>query len=58
MVDPETVVISAGKRNKFDHPHWEPIKLFRQTGARIYRTDYHGNVTIITDGKTYEVQTH
>nr|HPJ72733.1 MBL fold metallo-hydrolase [bacterium] len=35
LTDPEVVVVSAGKRNKFDHPHWEPIKLFRQTGARI-----------------------
>lgn len=54
LIDPEAVVISAGKRNKFDHPHWEPIKLFRETGARIYRTDYSGTITIATDGKTYE----
>ena len=54
LINPEVVVISAGKRNKFDHPHWEPIKLFRQTGARIYRTDYSGTITIATDGKTYE----
>lgn len=54
LIDPEVVVISAGKRNKFDHPHWEPIKLFRETGARIYRTDYSGTITITTDGKDYE----
>lgn len=57
MVDPEVVTISAGKRNKFDHPHWEPMKLFRKTGADIYRTDHLGNITILTDGKTYEVVT-
>lgn len=57
MCDPEVVTISAGKRNKFDHPHWEPIKLFRETGAEIYRTDYLGHITVLTDGKTYQVVT-
>lgn len=57
MTNPEVVIISAGKRNKFDHPHWEPIKLFRESAAKIYRTDYHGNITIVTDGKTFEVLT-
>ncbi len=55
LTDPEVVVISAGKRNKFDHPHWEPMKLFRESGAEIWRTDYHGNVTVLTDGEGYEV---
>ncbi len=57
MCDPEVVTVSAGKRNKFSHPHWEPMKLFRETGADIYRTDTLGNITILTDGKTYEVVT-
>jgi len=55
LTDPEVAIISCGKRNKFDHPHWEPIKLFRETGAEILRTDYHGDITVITDGKTYEI---
>jgi competence protein ComEC len=54
LIDPELVVISAGKRNKFGHPHWESIKLFRETGARILRTDYSGTITIASDGKEYE----
>jgi len=57
MSDPEVVTISAGKRNKFDHPSWEPMKIFRETGADIYRTDYQGHITVLTDGKTYEVVT-
>lgn len=57
LADPEVVTISAGKRNKFDHPHWEPVKLFRESGAKIYRTDYHNSITVITDGKSYEVIT-
>ncbi len=54
LINPELVVVSAGKRNKFDHPHWEPIKLFRETGAGILRTDYSGDITIASDGKEYE----
>lgn len=55
-VSPEVVVISAGKRNKFDHPHWETIKLFREIGARILQTDQQGTITITTDGETYEIK--
>jgi competence protein ComEC len=57
LTDPEVVIISCGKRNKFDHPHWDPVQLFRESGAEIYRTDYHGHITVITDGKSYEVIT-
>ncbi|MEA1927512.1 MAG: ComEC/Rec2 family competence protein [Candidatus Auribacterota bacterium] len=57
MCDPEVVTISAGRRNKFNHPHWEPMKLFRETGAEIYQTNYLGNITVLTDGKNYEVIT-
>ena len=56
LSDPEVVTISCGKRNKFDHPHWEPMKLFRESGADVWRTDYHGNITVLTDGESYEVR--
>jgi competence protein ComEC len=55
--DPEVVILMVGKRNKFHHPHWPTEKLLRETGADIYRTDHDGNITITTDGKTYEVTT-
>jgi len=54
-VNPEVAVISAGRRNKFDHPHWETVKLFREAGARILQTDQQGTITITTDGETYEI---
>jgi beta-lactamase superfamily II metal-dependent hydrolase len=54
-VNPEVVVISAGKRNKFDHPHWESVKMFRESAARVLQTDQTGTITIATDGKTYEI---
>jgi beta-lactamase superfamily II metal-dependent hydrolase len=54
-VNPEVVVISVGKRNKFDHPHWETVKLFREAGARILQTDQQETITITTDGESYEI---
>jgi len=55
LADPEAVIISAGKRNKFSHPHPEPLKLFEETGTRIYRTDHSGTIVITSDGKDYTV---
>ncbi len=55
--DPEVVILMVGKRNKFHHPHWPTEKLLRETGADIYRSDHDGNITITTNGKTYDVAT-
>jgi len=55
--DPEVVILNVGKRNKFHHPHWPTEKLLRETGADIYRTDHDGNITITTNGETYDVAT-
>jgi competence protein ComEC len=41
-VDPDYVVISAGKGNKFGHPSKDMLTLL--TGRVVYRTDYDGDV--------------
>ncbi len=56
-VNPEVAVISAGKRNRFDHPHWEVANRLRKTTTRKLRTDYHGNILFESDGRTYDVTT-
>lgn len=43
-VRPENVVISVGE-NSYGHPTSQALRLYRQTGARVYRTDRHGTVT-------------
>ncbi|GAA0512867.1 ComEC/Rec2 family competence protein [Deinococcus depolymerans] len=43
-VRPENVVISVGQ-NSYGHPTAAALRLYRQTGARVYRTDRHGTVT-------------
>jgi competence protein ComEC len=49
-VRPWTIVISTGRPIRED-----VLERFRMTGAAIFRTDVHGAVRIVTDGRRYEV---
>ncbi|NNM07055.1 MAG: MBL fold metallo-hydrolase, partial [Gemmatimonadetes bacterium] len=44
--DPGVALISAGRRNRFGHPHPEVLARLSEAGARIFRTDIHGTVTV------------
>ena len=39
-------VFAAGYHNRFGHPKFEVVERYRQTGARILRSDYDGWVTL------------
>jgi competence protein ComEC len=54
---PQIALISAGRGNTFGHPAPEVIARLEEIGARIYRTDRHGQVTVETDGSTVRVRT-
>lgn len=54
---PSAAVISCGKNNDYGHPHDVTIKKLEKIGAKIYRTDTDGTITITSDGKTYEIRT-
>jgi competence protein ComEC len=43
---PEVVVIGLGLDNSYGHPHHEALSRYRQLGAKICRTDVHGDITI------------
>jgi competence protein ComEC len=53
VVNPQIAVISAGEDNKFGHPSGEVIRRLEQRlgPENIYRTDKHGTIEFITDGK-------
>jgi competence protein ComEC len=56
-VQPAAGIISVGAHNKFGHPSVKVINAYRKAGTRIYRTDYHGNITVVTDGSAYTILT-
>ncbi|MCX6701482.1 MAG: excalibur calcium-binding domain-containing protein [Methanomicrobiales archaeon] len=44
-------------RNSYGHPTSATLGRLAQVGSAIYRTDLNGDVTVTTDGSTYDVQT-
>lgn len=55
FVLPKVAVISCGIGNPFGHPHEDTLVKLNKIGAKIYRTDYNGNIVIMSDGKNYVV---
>jgi len=56
-VSPEVAVISVGARNRFGQPAPSVIGELERLGARVYRTDRDGAVSVTTDGRNRELKT-
>ena len=54
-VSPGYAVISAGKGNKYGHPHKKTLKKLKDGNIELYRTDKDGTVVFNSDGKTLQV---
>ncbi|MBI3030811.1 MAG: DNA internalization-related competence protein ComEC/Rec2 [Candidatus Rokubacteria bacterium] len=52
---PALAVISAGRRNPFNHPTPEVVERLAKAGVKIYRTDRDGAVVVETDGAALSV---
>lgn len=55
LLDPEAAVFSAGEFNRFGHPSPQALENYSKIGARTYRTDLYGAVTVTSDGAEYRV---
>lgn len=55
-VSPDISVIQVGAGNNYGHPHTEILQRLQSISA-LYRTDYHGTISVTTDGSTYTVTT-
>lgn len=53
---PKLAVISVGRNNRYGHPHKEVLRVLGEMGVRTLRTDQEGEIEIITDGGTWEVE--
>jgi competence protein ComEC len=54
-VHPQYAIISVGRHDLFGHPAASTLATLRRFGARVYRTDRNGAVTVLTDGRTIAV---
>lgn len=53
ILRPKVAVISAGKNNKFGHPHPETLNFLNERGIKYLGTYEIGDVEIISDGKSF-----
>ena len=56
ITDPEITLISAGKENRYGHPHKETLERLKAVESRVYSTQESGAVTVVTDGETVYVE--
>ena len=54
---PQIAIISCGRDNPFGHPAPEVLARLASIGARLYRTDVDGEISVETDGVSVEVHT-
>ena len=48
-------VISVGEGNRYGHPSEQTLRLLREIGTKILRTDIDGEIEVVTDGKVWQV---
>ncbi|MGQ9646265.1 MAG: DNA internalization-related competence protein ComEC/Rec2 [Thermodesulfobacteriota bacterium] len=56
-VSPSVAILSVGERGPGRLPHPEVLRRYERLGARIFRTDQQGAITVITDGEKVEIDT-
>lgn len=56
--EPRLALISVGFRSRFGHPHKEVLSRLARSGARVYRTDLDGAITVSTDGTRIWIRTY
>jgi competence protein ComEC len=49
-VMPQAAVISCGAGNPYGHPHTATLNLLQTHAVEIFRTDLHGDITVVSDG--------
>ena len=50
-INPKYALISAGKDNRYGHPHEETLERYANIGTKVYTTIHNGAIRIETDGE-------
>ena len=53
---PAVALISAGKDNRYGHPHKETLERLRESGCTVYSTRENGAITVWTDGEKIKLR--
>lgn len=56
-LQPTYALISAGRENRYGHPHEEIVERLTARGIRLFRTDEQGTIHLSTDGRGLWVET-
>jgi len=56
-VKPSVAILSVSGRNIGRLPHPDVLRRYEKLGSKLFRTDRHGAITVITDGKRIEIET-
>ncbi len=56
-VSPDTAVIQVGIGNKYGHPMSECLNRLSDDDVKIYRNDFSGTITAVSDGKSIKITT-
>lgn len=56
-VRPRLAVVSAGRGNRFGHPHPEVVDRYRRRGIALRRIDQEGSVMVLSDGRRLRIRT-
>ena len=54
---PQIALISCGRGNTFGHPAPDVVARLTSIGARVYRTDQDGEITLTSNGRSVSVRT-
>jgi competence protein ComEC len=54
-LQPEIALVSVGRNNRHKHPRPEALARLERVGATLYRTDYTGQITVVSSGHGFEV---
>ena len=54
-VNPKYAIVMVGNNNQYNHPYQITIDRWVNSGAKVCRTDINGNVIIISDGNSLDI---